>query len=253
MTGKSKATKSPRGTKIATKPKKLTKSQKQAIETENRQKAQQARRQRDRAYKTNVAPNYDPNAPKIGTPAFERLRKKWYKRLAKANKGLDETDENYFNDIEYAGNPDSDYLKQPAARARPYTQGKQLYFALARNYITHARFDTKRERAAWEMHAEGATYREILNMLKRQYGVRKSIYWVFYFVQSIAEKCLKWNQTHREGMLNPANQDVFASDVLIADFGLNSVDSEYGMKFDDSFMLQERFHPDTAPKRRKLK
>jgi len=193
------------------------KKSKNDLETMRRKRAQRARRDKEKLWQKNghVRPGTQPTA-KPGTKAFQKLQKEWYGKLAKEG----------FEDIEWAGNPDSPHIKQPSSRGRKLTPGKQLYFAMARNYLTHFRFRHKQEKVAWAMHTDGASYRQILDVLKRDFGIDKSIYWIYYFVQDIANKCRTWNTENSEGLLNAANSDGFADDALLADLRLEECYSD---------------------------
>lgn len=179
----------------------------------------------------------DSSQPKPGTKAFERLRKQWYGKLAASEAKKPESKR--FVDIEWADNPDSRHVKMPASRGRKLIPGKQLYYAMGRNYLTHHKFKTGMERCAWRMHIDGLSYRSIHNHLKANYGLTKSIYWLFYYVKSTAAKCKKFNTKHAEGLLNQANADAYASDTLIGDFQLGSAidhdTDDYGIPIDPGF------------------
>lgn len=158
-----------------------------------------------------------PATLKIGSKQFEKLQAEWYRRAADFNGTTDTGDA--IGDIEWATNPNSPYLQRSGGKARMLTPGKQLYYALCRNYLTHGGLKG-RKKFAWQHHTDGLSYRKILGLMQRKYGIKRSVYWVFYFVEAIKEKMLAWNRTHPEGMLNPANQDSFAEDALLGDFGL---------------------------------
>lgn len=202
-------------------------------------KLARARRRREaelNAYQANGLVKPDLNAPEPGTKAFNDLRKQWYAKLAQseANKPAQER----FKDIEWAEDPNSRHIRLPASRGRKLTPGKQLYYAMGRNFATHGKFKTLMESTAWNMHIEGQSYRKILAHLGRKHRLRKSLYWLFYYIEDLAKRCKQFNTEHAEGLLNPANQDSFASDVLIGDFRLQTADNkdnEYGIPVDAGF------------------
>ncbi len=219
-----------------------------ALERRRRLLGQRKRRANEAKWQLNGLVKPDPAQPKVGTKAFEKLRKQWYGKLAaseqakvdatKSDAARKRAEAAKFTDIEWADNPDSRHVKLPASRGRKLVPGKQLYYALARNYLTHHNFKYPMERVAWKMHSDGLSYRKIHDYLVANHGLTKSIYWLFYYVKKTAAKCKKFNSTHAEGLLNPANQDSFASDVLIGDFRLQSADdqdSDYGMPIDTGF------------------
>jgi len=143
------------------------------------------------------------------------LQKQWYKKLAT------ETD---FVDIETVDKdkPDMATLTSPNSRAKRWHPERQLYFALARNFATHGTFKRYEQylKLAWAMHAEGASYREILTVLRQKYRYKKSVYTLFYELEAVAKRCIEWNKTSPEGMLNSANYDSWADDALIGNWGL---------------------------------
>lgn len=190
-------------------------------------KAQKARnrakKQRDKArnrrlmHKNGLQP---PTNIRVGTPEYQALQDKWYSRVSEAEAKKPEDER--FKDIEWQENPNSPFLKQSGAKPRLLTPGKQLYYALCRNYLTHARRALcGMDRRAWELHADGLAYRKILKTLRREYRLKKSIYWIYYYVKGIEARMYQWNRVHAEGMLNPASTDGFADDALISDFGLS--------------------------------
>lgn len=213
------------------------KKKKSRIETGARATAQAARRATEAAWRSHpahVLPGAKP-APKVNSAAFRKLQREWYGKLAKAE--LKKPEEERFTDIEWASNPDSPHIKQPSSRGRKLTPGKQLYFAMARNYLTHFRFRHRQEKVAWSMHTEGKSYREILEVLKQEFGIDKSIYWIFYYVKDIAAKCKQWNSENPEGLNNNAGT-TFADDALLADPHMDecySDSAEYGIPLDAGF------------------
>lgn len=158
------------------------------------------------------------------------LQQKWYAKLAAEEAKKDPEDPTKFVDIEYLPNPESPHMAKPSSRGRRYDNTKQIYYALARNFLTHFRFRHKQQKVAWQMHTEGKSYRKILNELKKQFKCDKSVYWVFYYVQDLQKKCLEWNKTSPEGMLNPANYDSFADDALLGNWSLQ-LDMGYWQTF----------------------
>ncbi len=208
---------------------------KQQLETRRRRMAQKKRRYAEAAWERNGLVRPDEKAPKPGTKAFAKLQREWYAKLHAAESKKPE-DKRYV-DIEWAGNPDSPHIKQPSSRGRKLSPGKQLYYAMARNFLTHFRFKSMQEKVAWSMHTEGKSYRQILEVMKRDFGVNKSIYWIYHYVRATARKCKKFNSEHAEGLLT-GNSDGFADDALIGNFRLEesySDGEDYGMQLDKGF------------------
>lgn len=207
---------------------KKTKKSESSLTKRRRRASQKLRRAKEALWQANNLVKPDPLAPKVGSRAFIKLQKEWYAKAQQTG----------FSDIEWADNPDSRHIKLPSSQGRKLIPGKQLYYAMARNFLTHFEFESKQEKAAWALHADGKSYRKIHNMLLKDYGLRKSIYWTFYYVKKTAAKCRKFNNEHPEGLLNPASQDSFASDALLRDFNLDGAhdqDSEYGIQIDQGF------------------
>lgn len=225
-------------------PKKLSR---RALERRRRLIAQRKRRATEAKWAANGLVKPDASQPKPGTRAFENLRQQWYAKLAaaeqakvdrhKTKSGKARAEASKFTDIEWAENPDSRHIKMPASRGRKLTPGKQLYYALGRNFLTHFKFKSAQEKVAWSMHIEGKSYREILEHLKAHFGLKKSVYWIYYYVQKTGKKCKKFNSEHAEGLLNPANQDSFATDALLGDFRLQTAEpaDDYGMPMDSGY------------------
>lgn len=187
----------------------MAKLTKKELETRRRKSAQRRRRREEAKWQLNgLEKPIDPKLA-IGTKGFHKLQQEWYAKLvAKGHQ-----------DIEWATNPNSDFLVNPASKGRAYSPGKQLYFAMARNFLTHFRFTSRIEKRAWTMHTEGEPYRDILTALKREFGVKKSIYWLYYYVVDTKEKCFKWNKNNPEGLF----------------YGQMDDGSEYGMQLDAGF------------------
>ncbi len=237
------------GSKFSTIYRASKKSKKKPVETGKRTIAQAARRATEaamRQHPEHLRPGAKP-APKEGTRAFKALQTAWYKKLAKseadkvarapAGKLKEAAEAAQFIDLEWQGNPESPYIRRPASRARKLTPGKQLYFAMARNFLTHFRFRHMWQKTAWTLHTDGASYRQIHEALKKQHNCTKSIFWVFYSVKELSEKCRAWNNEHADGLLNNAGAS-FADDALLADPRLDecySDASEYGMPIDAGF------------------
>ncbi len=230
----------------------LTKSQARSERlrlTKKNRKAQALRDEAKRVESLYITNGLAKPVPTMSAKAYNKLRKQWYAKLAQAEqakvdkapnpKARAKAEASKFTDIEWAENPDSRHVKKPASRGRQLTPGKQLYYAMGRNYLTHNHFKNRQDKVAWSMHVDGKSYREILERLQADFGYNKSVYTLFYYVQSIAKRCKKFNTAHPEGLLNAANQDSFASDALLADFNLHTASNqdgeEYGLQVDAGY------------------
>lgn len=154
---------------------------------------------------------------KVHSKEFAALQAKWYAKLAADTSHPDGN----FKDIEWQTNPDSPHLKKPSSRARKLVPGKQLYYALARNFATHGTFKTPTAKKAWDMHSEGISYRRILKAVKKSpWKYKKSLYAFYYFIEAIRQQCMRFNTDHPEGLFY--GQDSFADDSLLMDFTLET-------------------------------
>lgn len=129
---------------------------------------------------------------------FQALRKKWYAKLAKAESRKPE--DKQWKDIEWADDPESPHIKKPASRGRQFVQGKELYYSLARNFLTHNKQWKRWEETAWRMHTEGISYRNIVLHLHKHTKCKKSVYWLFYFLAETRKRCYDFNKNDPEGL-----------------------------------------------------
>lgn len=133
------------------------------------------------------------------TKQFEQLKAKWYKKLEKTG----------FKDVE----TDEDNLKEwDSSIFLRYSQhtsaARQEYFILAGQFLNSHNFASKKEKLIWSMHADGLTFQEIANRIKKlRYRVcsRASMNTV---VRKLAEEMLAQNGI-TVGQKRPnTNQDV---------------------------------------------
>lgn len=156
-----------------------------------------------------------PSSTKIGTAEFTALQKKWYDKLEASG----------FEDIEWVDHTtgrgqDSDYLRGSAAKGRVWSPERAQFYRLLQNYVTHYQFKTRRlDRYIMTRLNEGQTYRQILEGAKKKFKFKKSLYWLYYKIQDLVKDMVIWNKQHKLGLLNPANADSWADDMLLADFG----------------------------------
>lgn len=143
------------------------------------------------------------------TPAkYAQMQKEWYAKLASEG----------FQDIEdpkRAEEASTQSLKRPATKARHSMGGKEAYYALCRNFLTHNNKWFKWEKPAFAAHCEGISYRNIVTLLNKHHKCNKSIYWLYYFMAKTIKRMHKFNREHPEGLLNPANADSWTDDVLL--------------------------------------
>ena len=161
----------------------------------------------------------------IARSNFIKQQNNYYAKLRKSG----------FEDIEWLDRrtgkgQNSDILRKAAIRQRMWRPEKAHYYRLLRNYVTHAKFKTKRDKFIMELLAEATSFRRTLKAYIRytNYRYDKSLYTFFYKCQVLLTEALLWNKIYPEGMLNPANQDSWATDVLLADMGLDSAIGQDG-------------------------
>lgn len=94
------------------------------------------------------------------TQEFIKLQAKWYRRLEASG----------FDDIESTGDngepleklkPDAIRTSMNARMSLASFQAKEEYYRLAGQFLYSHRFKSKFERAVWEKHANGVTYKKI--------------------------------------------------------------------------------------------
>ena len=143
--------------------------------------------------------------PNIGTKQdFARLQRQWYAKLA----------EDGFEDLEWVNHKtgtghDSGFLKGSLISGKAYHPGRDLYFQLAANYLTHCRNLRNRpyHRYIWKLHTEGLTYDEIELKAKKRYKNATSKYTLYYEIKRLAQLCYRWNATNPEGLLVKRAED----------------------------------------------
>lgn len=147
-------------------------------------------------------------APRIGSPAFAKLQKQWYGKL----------EADGFNDIEWVDHKtglgqDSDFLSKPAAHfPKVYKRETELYFQMVRNYLTWKKPMPRLDRFILSRHSEGKSYREIIEDWQAKTGEKKSLFFIFYNLKRIKQDVLAWNASNKEGLLNPAQTEVYLSE-----------------------------------------
>jgi hypothetical protein len=166
---------------------------------------------------------------------FAKLQKQWYATLA--DKG--------FEDIEWVNHStgtghDSGFLKGSLISGKAYHPGRDLYYQLAMNYLTHCQGYIKRsayDRFIWRLHTEGATYEEIVAQVKKKFKRAPSVYTLYYSIKKIAKLCYKWNATAEEGLLKKREEDAQRiEDSALAEF----YNIEYNWLCNEQYAAQER-------------
>lgn len=173
----------------------------------------------------------EPSRVKPGSKAFKALQRKWDAKLAQAG----------FEDIECStetGERFDNYLRGSAARGRTWSPERAQFYRLLQNYLTHHQFRNMQDRFVLHKINDGWTYRQIHAKIKTKYKYKKSLWSLFYYAEELLKGMVAWNTTHAEGMLNPAAQDKWATDALLADFGQpEGLEAPNGLKLDAGWWL----------------
>lgn len=104
--------------------------------------------------------------PRRAKNEYEKLRDKWYKKLAKEE--LKKPEEERYIDIEQ----DEDTLKGYASvlayrHTHEEIQEKQRYHDMALAFLEQYKFETSRDRIIWEYHTNFLSVRDITESLKK--------------------------------------------------------------------------------------
>lgn len=176
-------------------------------------------------------------------------QRKWYARLA----------EDGFEDLERRvddGSMYTNYLRHSGLKGRVWSPERAQFYRLLQNYLTHHSFKKTRKRQRpgqqrnkqysgkldqyiLERINDGWDYRTILAACRGRFKLDRSLYWMFYYVQDLVSAMVKWNAENIEGLLNPANQDQWATDALLIDLsGQGGIDSPTGLKLDQGWWAE---------------
>jgi hypothetical protein len=150
---------------------------------------------------------------------FIELQKQWYEKLAKSG----------FKDLEWVDHTtglghDTPHLKGSLSLGRTYHPGRALYYDMALAYLTHCRSLSGFNRFIWRLHANGATYDQIMDALRSKYKHVPSKYTVFYTIQKLAKLCYRWNRKYPEGILVKRTEDRSA---IVESFIAEIIATEY--------------------------
>jgi hypothetical protein len=172
---------------------------------------------------------------KPGSKAYTQLKNKWYSKLTQA--GFEDLE---WHDKSTGKGQNSDYLRGSAAKGRTWAPERAQFYRLLQNYLTHYQFGSMQDRYVMHRLNDGDTYRDILANCKAKYGLKRSLYWFYYYVQDLVKKMVQWNADHKEGLLNPANADSWADDALLSDLrGTSGVlEAPNGLKLDQGWWLE---------------
>ncbi len=76
-----------------------------------------------------------------------------------------------------------------------------------------------RAKAIYALYSEGMPYRKIAARINNDYRYAKtiSIFTLSRMLTRINKIMMEWNKTDKEGMLNPANEDIYLEDFKLKD------------------------------------
>lgn len=168
-------------------------------------KPKRASKRKKRTYKPRQKPPI-----KLGSPQFAALQKKYYAKLAQ--KG--------FKDIEWVDHStgkgqQSSYLKGSDAN-KQFAHGTSTldYYRLCSNFLVHnEKHLTPRELLVWHHWTEGKTLRDIVVLYNKRFKPKRYLYWIFRLFEQLEARCMDWNISHPEGLLNDANTDFYITDL----------------------------------------
>lgn len=114
------------------------------------------------------------------TPAFKELQKQWYLKLEKSG----------FDDIE-KGEPETVVRPQVIKTKKKQYEGGASYWELCQQILREYPFKRPVDRAIFEMHAEGLSFREISDKLMEREFKRITYRGVHKIVMRIKEAFLR--------------------------------------------------------------
>ena len=151
---------------------------------------------------------------------FKALQAHWYAKLE--SKGFDDIE---WTDPKTGRGQNSTYLKRSTGSIRrQYDSNVETHYRLARNFLTHWNgWSTLkmrvRAKAIYALYSEGMPYRKIAARINNDYRYAKtiSIFTLSRMLTRINKIMMEWNKTDKEGMLNPANEDIYLEDFKLKD------------------------------------
>ena len=109
---------------------------------------------------------------------FRKLQDQWYSRLKQSG----------FNDIECdkAGLQDSRYLKRHNGTIkRLYCEATEEHYRRCRIHLHHHSFRIKSDKVLFDWYTDGKSYRQIVDLFRRKYRKRRSIFYLFERVKKL--------------------------------------------------------------------
>lgn len=125
-------------------------------------------------------------------PAFIKLQKEWYKKLADSGfKDIEEFDE-------VRGSAAISFLKRSCKDlAKKYNDTTFFYYQLCRDFLSHGFFLSKIDHKIWQLHSEGVSIREILKELQQDSTLNfpHSIFWIFTRLNKLKKDMYLWQSS----------------------------------------------------------
>ena len=96
---------------------------------------------------------------------FKKLKDTWYKKLKKS--GFVDIEKNEYGDLKESSAIFANTKASGVEKPLIYNTYKEEYYRLANQFLNEHAFETSRERAIWEYHANGMSIRDIVKTLKK--------------------------------------------------------------------------------------
>lgn len=170
---------------------------------------------------------------------FKDLKKKWYKKLQK--EGFEDIE---WHDAETGDGENSSYLKSNFIQtylsdrlSSKQTLGNSFRYEIQRSldhFTEHGKFSSPLLKQVWTMYAEGKTYREMSNELRKLYKKKKaySVFWVFSRVKELRLEMIKFNNNDPNGLKLADSINELELDYEEFDHEINGEDYEYERQSD---------------------
>lgn len=144
-----------------------------------------------------------------------KLTNKWYKKLADSG----------FKDIEWydettGKGQNSDYIKRSASRMKhQYKPESFEHYRIMRNFVSHYKFKSNKDRIILEWYADGIRYRKILSKLRRLGGYYAyttngnkhrrniSLLTLHRLIKKYVQIAYDWNKADSEGLEYGVTED----------------------------------------------
>ena len=125
------------------------------------------------------------------TKEFIRLQKKWYKKLAKSG----------FSDLEWtdektAKGQNTPYLRKSLNKFKHLTPEKfeevSEFYSRAPDFASQHNFPTERHKFTWQLHIEGYSYRDSIEILTAEGFKPPSVFWISDHLTKLKKAYVTW-------------------------------------------------------------